>query len=179
MGCCPVFGSRSRSLSIEGTPPAGEKVKSSSTKTEPANNFRKGPTASPANEHREVDLTFGQLKQVVLANPDSYVIIDVRKPTEVEERGRLPRAVNLPLGEIEEAMQLSTEDFEKKYHFPKVACNNDGIILYCCRGYRATEAKDKFKKLGIKCVQVYSGYLDYVENGGFVDRSKEADSRQS
>ena len=44
---------------------------------------------------------------------------DVREPSELQESGKIPSAINLPLSSLQEALGLSDTAFEEKFGFAK------------------------------------------------------------
>ena len=61
----------------------------------------------------------------------STVLLDVRNVSELEEDGRIPGSVNIPLPEISAAFQLSAEMFREKYSFPLPDKGNEILISEC------------------------------------------------
>ena len=61
----------------------------------------------------------------------STVLLDVRNVSELEEDGRIPGSVNIPLPEISAAFQLSAEMFREKYSFPLPDKESETLILTC------------------------------------------------
>ena len=47
-----------------------------------------------------------------------YILIDVRLPKELQY-GMIPTAHNIPLPELDEALDLPNKTFEQRYHFTK------------------------------------------------------------
>ncbi|KAJ2081355.1 hypothetical protein H4R24_002413 [Coemansia sp. RSA 988] len=64
-------------------------------------------------------------------------IVDVRSPDEFSA-GHVKNAHNVPVQELQGALELSPKEFEKKYGF-KLPANNDktGVAVYCMSGKRA------------------------------------------
>ncbi len=58
-------------------------------------------------------------------------MIDVRNRTELNQYGQIEGSVNLPSHEIENALQLSENEFEEKYGFPKPKTDDRKIALSC------------------------------------------------
>jgi len=61
----------------------------------------------------------------ILQNEKGYKLIDVREPSELEETGFIPGAVNIPLGQLEKRAGEIPRD--KK------------VIIYCRTGRRSAE----------------------------------------
>ena len=72
----------------------------------------------------------------------STVLLDVRNVSELEEDGRIPGSVNIPLPEISAAFQLSAEMFREKYSFPLPDKESETLIL-TCRSEAAFMLNDK------------------------------------
>merc|ERR1712029_1116243 len=83
------------------------------------------------------------------------LIVDVRNVDEFAE-GRIPSAVNLPLGELQEAITLESEDFKKRYKFDKPE-KEDSLILMCKAGVRAMNAEAIVREGGYDRTLVYKG----------------------
>jgi len=61
----------------------------------------------------------------------SVTLIDVRNRTELNQFGQIEGSVNLPIHEIENALELSEKQFENKYRFPKPKTDDRKIVLSC------------------------------------------------
>ncbi|XP_071527782.1 rhodanese domain-containing protein CG4456-like [Panulirus ornatus] len=136
------------------------------------------PTAAPAvftvtssNSCRKpgvkypIGIAYEELRQALEA--DTVLLIDVRNRWELEETGRLPRSVNLPLPEIEEAIKLSEDEFMRKYGFPKPMPEATNVVLTCRSGRRIQVAWKKLEPLGYCNVRLYFGsYLDWKARNG-------------
>ncbi|VDM17629.1 unnamed protein product [Hydatigera taeniaeformis] len=79
-------------------------------------------------------------------------LFDVREPRELETDGRIPGALNIPIGEVESAFGLGETDFNTKYGVPKPKATDDNIIFFCKSGGRGLRA--------CKCIEKY-GYKRY------------------
>lgn len=95
---------------------------------------------------------------------DNLKIIDVRNKTEIQENGKIPGSLNLPMTELEAGLDMDDEAFASKFGFQKPT-SNDTIVTHCLKGGRAMKAYSVFEE---KC---YSGsFDDWVKNGGKVVR---------
>uniref|UniRef100_A0A9J8CB72 Rhodanese domain-containing protein n=1 Tax=Cyprinus carpio carpio TaxID=630221 RepID=A0A9J8CB72_CYPCA len=56
-----------------------------------------------------IDVSYEQLKKLLLS--DSSVVIDVREPWELREYGNIPGSINVPLGQVNGALQLTSKKF--------------------------------------------------------------------
>ncbi|XP_028281652.1 thiosulfate sulfurtransferase/rhodanese-like domain-containing protein 3 [Parambassis ranga] len=111
---------------------------------------------------RATDVSYEQLKQL-LAGKKS-VVIDVREPWELREYGFIPGSVNVPLGQVNAALQLGPEDFKEKYG-GEMPQHTDNVVFTCLAGVRSKNALDTAVSLGYKDVQHYpGGWQDWVKN---------------
>jgi len=44
---------------------------------------------------------------------------DVREPEELQQEGKIPNAINLPLSNLQESLNLSDSSFREKFSFGK------------------------------------------------------------
>jgi rhodanese-related sulfurtransferase len=72
--------------------------------------------------------------------------LDVREPTEVIQ-GSIPSSVNLPMSELQDALDLDGPLFQKKFSFDKPKKTQD-IVFYCLAGVRAATAAREFQSRG-------------------------------
>ncbi|XP_045762172.1 rhodanese domain-containing protein CG4456-like [Maniola jurtina] len=92
----------------------------------------------------------------VIHQPEK-MIIDVRNPDEVNSTGKIPSSINIPLGNVQDALAtMSEEEFQKQFRRPKPSVS-DELIFYCRSGKRSTEALDKALKLGFNKSKTYLG----------------------
>ncbi|XP_034826225.1 rhodanese domain-containing protein CG4456-like [Maniola hyperantus] len=92
----------------------------------------------------------------VIHQPEK-VIIDVRNPDEVNSTGKIPSSINIPLGNVQDALAtMSDEEFQKTFRRTKPSAS-DELIFYCRSGKRSTEALDKALKLGFNKSKTYLG----------------------
>ena len=57
-------------------------------------------------------------------------LIDVRERSEVAREGMIPKSLNLPLGELKNALLADCEDFGQKYGFPKPEKHHENVVFY-------------------------------------------------
>ncbi|KAG5271219.1 hypothetical protein AALO_G00177230 [Alosa alosa] len=108
------------------------------------------------------DVSYEQLKQLLAAGTAS--VIDVREPWELREYGNIPGSMNVPLGQVSNALQLKPEDFKEKYggNMPSQAGN---IVFTCLAGVRSKTALDAAASLGYSNVQHYpGGWQDWAKH---------------
>ncbi|XP_029452709.1 thiosulfate sulfurtransferase/rhodanese-like domain-containing protein 3 [Rhinatrema bivittatum] len=102
-------------------------------------------------------LSYQQLKDL-LKSPDT-VHVDVRELWEIKEYGIIPGAVNIPLGEVVDALQMNPMDFKKKYN-QAMPSKSDCVVFSCLAGVRSLKAFDSAVALGYSRSQHYSGGLE-------------------
>ncbi|XP_019711825.1 thiosulfate sulfurtransferase/rhodanese-like domain-containing protein 3 [Hippocampus comes] len=100
------------------------------------------------------DVTYEQLKKLLAGGKS--VIIDVREPWELREYGSIPGSINIPLGQVNTALQLDPEEFNEKYG-GEIPQKIDNIVFTCLAGIRSKNALDMASELGYKDVQHYPG----------------------
>ncbi|XP_029360786.1 thiosulfate sulfurtransferase/rhodanese-like domain-containing protein 3 [Echeneis naucrates] len=107
-------------------------------------------------------VTYEQLKQLLASQ--KVLVIDVREPWELREYGFIPGSINVPLGQVNTALQLTSEEFKEKFggEMPK---QTDYIVFSCLAGVRSEAALNTAVSLGYKDVQHYSGgWQDWVKH---------------
>ncbi|KAF0300532.1 Rhodanese domain-containing protein [Amphibalanus amphitrite] len=111
---------------------------------------------------------FAAVKEAV--DTGSATIVDVRNPGELQEEGKIPKAINLPLPELKQAMELSAEEFQQKYGCARPG-QTEPLILHCKGGIRAAKAAGQLTESGYSNLKVYQGsFADWVSNGGPVEK---------
>uniref|UniRef100_A0A0K8TAE8 Rhodanese domain-containing protein n=1 Tax=Lygus hesperus TaxID=30085 RepID=A0A0K8TAE8_LYGHE len=83
-----------------------------------------------------VDLT---IPEVLEAGKQGVPIIDVREQVEIHNTGLIPGSVNIPLGHLEDAVNMSPSEFKERYTIAKPG-KDDKIILSCMSGNRSKKA---------------------------------------
>ncbi|TIC99875.1 Thiosulfate sulfurtransferase RDL2, mitochondrial [Colletotrichum higginsianum] len=102
-------------------------------------------------------------------NPKGVIIIDSREPGELEQTGRIPSAVNIPVATAPESFHISEDDFEDRYGFPRPAKDTE-LVFYCKAGVRSRAAATLAKEAGWTRVGEYPGsFLDWQKHGGEVE----------
>lgn len=91
-----------------------------------------------------------------LPNQPEKILIDVREPEELKEFGQIPTSFNIPVGEVEKALQLSEDKFKTLYGHPKPK-PNDYVIFHCKLGRRSQTASEAAVKLGYTNIHNYVG----------------------
>jgi thiosulfate:glutathione sulfurtransferase len=92
----------------------------------------------------------------------SPVVIDVRGAEEIKRDGALPGAVNIPLGDLRQALDAS--DWKSRYGVQRPP--QDQPVIFSCRsGVRAASAADLAASSAFPNAAVYSGsYLDWASH---------------
>ncbi|XP_039108054.1 thiosulfate sulfurtransferase/rhodanese-like domain-containing protein 3 [Hyaena hyaena] len=100
------------------------------------------------------DVTYKELKS--LLNSRQITLIDVRERWEIVEYGKIPGSINIPLGEVGEALQMNPNDFKEKYNEVKPS-KSDSLVFSCLAGVRSKKALDTAVSLGFNSVRHYAG----------------------
>ncbi|XP_041799083.1 thiosulfate sulfurtransferase/rhodanese-like domain-containing protein 3 [Chelmon rostratus] len=108
------------------------------------------------------DVSYDQLKELLAGRKS--VVIDVREPWELREFGVIPGSINIPLGQLNTALQLSSEEFKEKYG-GEMPQQTDNVVFSCLAGIRSKIALDTAALLGYKDIQHYpGGWQDWVNH---------------
>lgn len=111
---------------------------------------------------QDTDVTYKQLKQLLAGRTSA--VIDVREPWELREYGFIPGSINVPLGQVKTALQLSSEEFKEKYGGEKPQLT-DNVVFSCLAGMRSKQALDAAISLGYKDAQHYpGGWQDWADH---------------
>ncbi|XP_073697481.1 thiosulfate:glutathione sulfurtransferase-like [Garra rufa] len=106
-------------------------------------------------------VTYEQLKEMM--STGSIQLFDVREPDELEA-GFIPGATNIPLGDVEQALKLSPDQFRERYGVPKPGLEDSGFVLYCQRGIRSLTALEFARDLGYSKARHYAGgYNEWIQ----------------
>ncbi|NXP45286.1 TSTD3 protein, partial [Heliornis fulica] len=73
--------------------------------------------------------------------------IDVRERWEVDRFGKIPASINIPLGELVEALQMDPTKFEEQYN-QKMPSKLDPVVFSCLAGTRSKKALGFAASLG-------------------------------
>ena len=103
----------------------------------------------------------------------SLVLIDVRNPDGIQEHGKIPGSINIPLPELVYAMEMSEDDFKQNFGIIKPG-KKDQIVTHCMKGGRTcTKAVETLKDMGFdKAVVLAGGFKDWKAKGGPVTNLK-------
>ncbi|KAH8286171.1 hypothetical protein KR054_003577 [Drosophila jambulina] len=98
--------------------------------------------------------TYEQVKDVP-NHPEVY-LIDVRQPEELQQTGKIPASINIPLDELERALNLDGAAFKSKYGRTKPE-KGAKVIFTCRSGKRALDAEKIAGDQGFSNVMIYKG----------------------
>ncbi|XP_067386139.1 thiosulfate sulfurtransferase/rhodanese-like domain-containing protein 3 isoform X2 [Emydura macquarii macquarii] len=73
--------------------------------------------------------------------------IDVREKWEIGQFGKIPGSINIPLGEVVEALQMNPKDFKERYN-QDMPAKSDHLVFSCMAGVRSKKALDIAMSLG-------------------------------
>ncbi|NXA43612.1 TSTD3 protein, partial [Eudromia elegans] len=89
-------------------------------------------------------ISYEELKDLKKSN---IIHIDVRERWEIDRFGKIPESINIPLGELVEALQMSPGDFREQYH-EQMPAKSDHVVFSCLAGVRSKQALDFAMSLG-------------------------------
>ncbi|XP_029857041.1 thiosulfate sulfurtransferase/rhodanese-like domain-containing protein 3 isoform X4 [Aquila chrysaetos chrysaetos] len=106
-------------------------------------------------------LSYQELKDL---KKTSVLHIDVRERWEVDRFGKIPASINIPLGELVEALQMDPMEFKEQYN-QKMPSKSDPVVFSCLAGTRSKQALSFAMSLGFSRVQQYAGgFEDWVKH---------------
>ncbi|KAJ7996248.1 hypothetical protein DPEC_G00235130 [Dallia pectoralis] len=130
----------------------------------PPDRLCKGKPGAVYREPRTTDseVSYEQLKH--LLSSSSVQLFDVRNPDEFKA-GNIPGSTNVPLGDLQEALGLSPDQFRQRYKV-RIPDKEDGnIVIYCQRGCRSANALDIMWPLGYSRARHYpGGYSVWIQH---------------
>ncbi|XP_012276319.1 thiosulfate sulfurtransferase/rhodanese-like domain-containing protein 3 isoform X3 [Orussus abietinus] len=92
---------------------------------------------------------------------DSVLLIDVREQVEINETGKLPGSVHIPMGNVANLItSLSDEEFKNKFLKPKPS-KQTKIILSCKMGRRSATVQEELKQMGYNAYNYTGGWLEW------------------
>lgn len=100
-----------------------------------------------------------------LTEDSEKLLVDVREPNEIQESGKIPHSINIPLGMVAQALSptMSADNFLQKYGRQKPDKETE-IIFHCRLGMRSLKAAQEASKLGFSNVKTYEGsWKDWAE----------------
>ncbi|XP_009701597.1 PREDICTED: thiosulfate sulfurtransferase/rhodanese-like domain-containing protein 3 [Cariama cristata] len=106
-------------------------------------------------------LSYQELKDLKKTN---ILHIDVRERWEIDRFGKIPASINIPLGELVEALQMDPMEFKEQYN-QKMPSKSDPVVFSCLAGTRSKQALGFAMSLGFSRVQQYAGgFEDWVKH---------------
>ncbi|XP_056290023.1 thiosulfate:glutathione sulfurtransferase isoform X1 [Pseudoliparis swirei] len=122
-----------------------------------------GTSESGKNTFPASVVTYSQLKTML--SSQNIQLFDVRNPDE-HLAGRIPQAVNIPLGILEESLKLSPEHFQQIFAVKTPGKDDQNIVFHCRSGIRSLKALDIARQLGFSRARHYrGGYTEWAEEG--------------
>jgi rhodanese-related sulfurtransferase len=95
---------------------------------------------------------------------------DVREPAELQDTGKIPGAVNIPIKTSPDSFHIGEDEFEDRFGYPRPPKDAE-IAVYCRSGVRSRAAAELAKAAGWTNVGEYPGsWLDWAAQGGKVQR---------
>ncbi|KAG1948076.1 thiosulfate sulfurtransferase/rhodanese-like domain-containing protein 3 [Pimephales promelas] len=101
-----------------------------------------------------IDVSYEQLKKLLVSQ--SGLVIDVREPWELREYGSIQGSINVPLGQLNGALQLKPDEFKEKYR-GEMPSQSQNIVFTCLAGVRSKTALETAVSLGYTKVQHFPG----------------------
>ncbi|KAL3847419.1 hypothetical protein ACJMK2_018330 [Sinanodonta woodiana] len=104
---------------------------------------------------KRTDLSYEDL--VALINDADVQLIDVRDEKDIKEQGAFPKAVNISLCDLKEALKMDNEKFREKYHFEKPQPTDTNIVFVGYKSVKSSAALEIAHKLGYTKSRHYPG----------------------
>ena len=97
--------------------------------------------------------------------------IDVREPSEIQSSGRIPTALNIPIGSSPDFAFLPADEFEDKYEIPRPDETKE-IVFYCKAGVRSRAAARLAADAGFggKVGEFPGSWVEWEGRGGEVEK---------
>ncbi|XP_070538144.1 thiosulfate:glutathione sulfurtransferase-like isoform X1 [Ptychodera flava] len=104
---------------------------------------------------------------VALLQSGDIQLIDVREPDELVEFGKIDKSYNIPLGDVETALNLDPAQFREKYNFDMPKHSDTNIVFSCLAGVRSAKALGAAIGLGYYKARHYpGGWEEWSEKQG-------------
>src|SRR2546429_9639629 len=98
--------------------------------------------------------------------------LDVREPSELEQSGKIPGSINIPITSQPDSLFLSAEEFEDRHGFEQPDKEVE-LVFYCKAGVRSRVAAELARQGGWKTVGEYPGsWMDWEKYGGVKEGGK-------
>lgn len=109
---------------------------------------------------------FEEIQKLVEDPKRKVVLVDTREPGELQQTGRIPGAINIPITTSPDSFHITEEDFEDRFGYPRPDRDAE-VVFYCKAGVRSRAAAGLAKNAGWTNVGEYPGsWLDWAEKGG-------------
>lgn len=102
----------------------------------------------------QVEVLTPQEAQRRMQDNPNIVVIDVREPEDIAETGRIPGAMNVPLGMV--PLRADTE-LPEKFREQKLQDRNTPVIAACGAGGQSALAAKTLKDMGFTNVAIVDG----------------------
>ncbi|XP_066301867.1 thiosulfate:glutathione sulfurtransferase-like [Branchiostoma lanceolatum] len=102
-----------------------------------------------------VEVALSELKEGLASG--ELQVIDVRRAEELQADGRMIGSTNIPLDELEAALQMSDDAFRDQYGVKKPQKEDQNIVLTCRSGRRTKLALPIAQRLGYTRAKIYAG----------------------
>ncbi|XP_070595466.1 thiosulfate sulfurtransferase/rhodanese-like domain-containing protein 3 [Erythrolamprus reginae] len=103
---------------------------------------------------KDDNVSYQQLKD--LLESKAIWLIDVREKSEITDYGKIPGSINIPPGELVEALQMDPVKFKEKYNH-EMPSKSDHVVFSCYIGVRSKQALADAKSLGFSRAQHFPG----------------------
>ncbi|KAI1470460.1 Rhodanese-like protein [Daldinia caldariorum] len=172
------FGTTSRATRRRGcgTPPSALAPPQVLPRLAPRRSIRWSSSDSAAFGGQSKIWSFEQIQAATTSSSPKVTIIDVREPTELVATGRIPGALNVPIGSAPDSFHIPAAEFAARYGFERPpsadgAAGAGEVVFYCKAGVRSRAAAQIARDAGWKNVGEYPGsWLDWVAKGGKIER---------
>ncbi|XP_062981532.1 thiosulfate sulfurtransferase/rhodanese-like domain-containing protein 3 [Elgaria multicarinata webbii] len=115
----------------------------------------------------DLNIAYKEFKD--LLESKAILLIDVREKREIQEYGKIPGSISIPLREVVEALQMDPEHFKERYN-QDMPSKSDHLVFSCLGGVRSSQALAAAKSLGFHRAQHYGGgfeeWAKYESSGG-------------
>uniref|UniRef100_A0A8C9PZA7 Rhodanese domain-containing protein n=2 Tax=Spermophilus dauricus TaxID=99837 RepID=A0A8C9PZA7_SPEDA len=93
-------------------------------------------------------------------------LFDVRSREEAAA-GTIPGAINIPVSELESALQMEPAAFKALYRTEKPKQEDENLVFFCQMGKRGFQATQLARRLGYTGARNYAGaYKEWLEKEG-------------
>ncbi|EDO34076.1 predicted protein [Nematostella vectensis] len=118
----------------------------------------------------ETEVSIEELQ--LLIKQQAIQLFDVREPYELEESGKIPFSINIPLRQVPEAFTMKPKEFKLKYGAKKPKRKDTDIVFHCKAGIRSKTALKAVRSMGFRKAKHYPGGFDEwetcIKRGGAV-----------